>query len=165
MRGLSTASARVSVEGFHEGAHEGSHEGSHEEQAHDADAENAEQHPHDADVEAGDADAPKLKTRIAVPKPSLKIRKEHEVTHIPYAPWCETCIRGRGIDHPHRRRSEAEGTESEGMHKVHFDYGFFRLRRAAKQVPFLVGVCARTGMKFGSIIFDRRGKAPRARRS
>ena len=56
----------------------------------------SERDAHDADSEAGDADAPKLKTRIPIPKPSLKVRGEHEVTHIPYAPWCETCIRAVG---------------------------------------------------------------------
>ena len=82
---------------------------------------------------------------------------EHEITHTPHAPWCEVCIRARGLDHHHRRRPE---TSEDQMIKVHFDYGFFRTQIGAPLVPFLVGVCGRTAMKFTSVIFDRRGKVP-----
>lgn len=35
--------------------------------------------------------------------PSVAERELHELTHLPYAPWCESCVRGRGRDLPHRK--------------------------------------------------------------
>jgi hypothetical protein len=33
--------------------------------------------------------------------PSEVERLMHELTHLPYQPWCEACVRGRGRDLPH----------------------------------------------------------------
>ena len=115
-------------------------------------------HPHDPDEEAGENDVPRLHTRWTVPKPSKRTMMEHQVTHVPFAPWCETCVRMRGLDHPHRRGDDS--SQNEVMHKVHFDYGFFRVQPSAPLVPFLIGVCGRTSMRFGAVIFDRRGRNP-----
>ena len=35
--------------------------------------------------------------------PTESERTAHEITHLPPAPWCETCILGRGIEAPHVR--------------------------------------------------------------
>ena len=41
---------------------------------------------------------------LAGPEPPSQVERElHELTHLPYAPWCESCVRGRGKDVPHRR--------------------------------------------------------------
>ena len=38
------------------------------------------------------------------PEPPSQVERElHELTHLPYAPWCESCVRGRGKDLPHRK--------------------------------------------------------------
>ena len=39
---------------------------------------------------------------LPVPSPPSEVeRLLHELTHLPYAPWCEACVRGRGRDLPH----------------------------------------------------------------
>ena len=37
-----------------------------------------------------------------IPTPTDEERRMHEVTHLPFAPWCEHCQRGKARDHPHR---------------------------------------------------------------
>ena len=39
---------------------------------------------------------------LKVPVPPSEVEKGlHELTRLPYAPWCEACVRGRGRDLPH----------------------------------------------------------------
>ena len=46
---------------------------------------------------------------LAGPEPPSQVERElHELTHLPYAPWCESCVRGRGKDVPHRRSEPPE---------------------------------------------------------
>ena len=47
-----------------------------------------------------------------------KERAEHEVTHIPFRDWCESCIAGRARTRPHRSLAQAK------VNWVHFDYFF-----------------------------------------
>ena len=44
------------------------------------------------------------------------------------------------------------------MPNVYFDYGFFRSRVGSPLIPFLVGVCGRTGMKFSTVVRDRQAR-------
>ena len=37
---------------------------------------------------------------------SKQVREEHEVSHLPFHPWCDTCIRGRAKDKMSLRLSE-----------------------------------------------------------
>ena len=53
-------------------------------------------------------------------KPSEDVRREHEMTHIPYRSWCRHCVRGRGTEEPHRR---LEGKEVE-VPEIHMDSMF-----------------------------------------
>ena len=99
---------------------------------------------------------PPLHTRHALRKPNQRQVDEHNVTHLPFAPWCEICIQTRAADHPHRRNRG--GADVESMPKVYFDYGFFRSRIGAPLIPFLVGVCGRTGMKFSGVVRDRQAR-------
>ena len=41
-----------------------------------------------------------VELKVLVP-PSEVEKALHELTHLPYAPWCEACVRGRGKDLPH----------------------------------------------------------------
>ena len=55
---------------------------------------------------------PKLPTKEEV--------KEHfESAHMPYRSWCHHCVRGRGRERDHRRRS---GEEQQGVPEYHLDY-------------------------------------------
>ena len=43
------------------------------------------------------------------PEPPSAVERElHELTHLPFAPWCEACVRGRGKDMPHRKVEPVE---------------------------------------------------------
>ena len=50
-------------------------------------------------------DLPPLNVRLAARKHSAQEVLEHNVTHLPYRAWCETCVASRGVDDPHRRPS------------------------------------------------------------
>ena len=81
----------------------------------------------------------------------------HEITHLPYQPWCSTCVASRGRDDQHRKRvpgPERDPTGAEAA-KVYFDFGFFRARLSAPSGPFLVGVCRATGFKIALVVKDR----------
>eukprot|EP00972_Heterocapsa_arctica_P092835 13691567-Heterocapsa_arctica.AAC.1 len=43
---------------------------------------------------------PKLPPQV--PAPTDVERARHELSHVPYAAWCGTCVEGRGRDEPHR---------------------------------------------------------------
>ena len=107
---------------------------------------------------SGGRETPPLNTRRMALRPGQRVIDEHNVTHLPFAPWCEICVRTRSANHPHKRRTEENG-DSETP-KVYFDYGFFRSRVSTPLVPFLVGVCKKTNMKFTSVVRDRRGRRP-----
>ena len=51
--------------------------------------------------------------------PTQEERELHDVTQLPFRPWCEVCVRGRGRDRCHRRIGE-EGDQA----KMSLDYGF-----------------------------------------
>ena len=55
--------------------------------------------------------------------PTDEEREKHNVTHLPPAAWCEFCVRGHGMDDPHRRR-----TTEQKLAENHFelDYSFLK---------------------------------------
>ena len=43
---------------------------------------------------------------LAAPRtPSKPEREEHDVSHVPYRPWCRFCFIGRGLERPHLTQS------------------------------------------------------------
>ena len=58
--------------------------------------------------------------------PSKEEREAHNVTHLPFRPWCEFCVKGRGRDRYHRR-VEGEAAAQE-LPKISLDYGFLTQR-------------------------------------
>jgi hypothetical protein len=60
----------------------------------------------------------------AVRDPGQPTRREidqHELTHLPFRPWCADCVAGRAADDPHRR---VAAEVNDGPPKVSVDYGF-----------------------------------------
>ena len=58
--------------------------------------------------------------------PSKEEVKEHyESGHMPYRSWCHHCVRGRGRERDHQRRSDQD---QQGIPEYHLDYCFPRGR-------------------------------------
>ena len=54
---------------------------------------------------------------------------QHELTHIPYRPWCVHCRRNRGRSDPHRKKDQKAEEETTGaITTFSTDYTFFFLR-------------------------------------
>ena len=50
--------------------------------------------------------------------PTQKEIDAHMATHLPHEPWCEICMKGRGRNSPHRRKTEARRREDEPGREV-----------------------------------------------
>jgi hypothetical protein len=54
-------------------------------------------------------------------QPTREERARHDLTHLPFRPWCADCVAGRAADDPHRRVARSD---DDGPTKVSVDYGF-----------------------------------------
>ena len=76
------------------------------------------------------AQAPPLPT-----EPSDEERNRHNLTHQPYASWCEVCVANRGRQDGHRAHPEP----SSGASVVSFDFGYLS-RLEAEDDPKLLAL-------------------------
>ena len=83
-----------------------------------------------------------------LPAPTEPTKAEvewHNLTHVPHAPWCSVCVRGRGRD----RRHEAQGAEaradSESWPYIQVDYFFMKYRDEEVAQPYLSAVDSKYG--------------------
>ena len=55
-------------------------------------------------------------------KPTARVRKEHEATHMPFRDWCAHCMMGRGRTHHHvsKQRSEKLFEETKNIYGLSF---------------------------------------------
>ena len=53
---------------------------------------------------------------------SAEVRAEHELTHLPFRSWCESCIKGKANEDFHRKREEEK---KEDVARFCVDYCFF----------------------------------------
>ena len=60
-------------------------------------------------------------------EPTEAERLAHNRTHIPFADWCESCVRGRGRDDPHRARQDH--VEGNPIPVVQCDNFFFKAKK------------------------------------
>ena len=67
--------------------------------------------------------------------PTAQERQQHELTHLPFRPWCADCVAGAAADHPHRRGAPAPDI---GVVKVSVDYGFISAAGVDEQRTILV---------------------------
>ena len=57
----------------------------------------------------------------ALRTPTKAEREEHDVSHVPYRPWCRCCVMGRGLERRHlTQRSDRDGDRP----RVFADYGY-----------------------------------------
>ena len=54
-------------------------------------------------------------------QPTRDERARHDLTHLPFRPWCEYCVAGKAAADPHRRLVREANL---GPPKVSVDYGF-----------------------------------------
>lgn len=47
---------------------------------------------------------------------------EHNMTHLPFRPWCPSCIAGQARDKHHKKSTD----QDKAIDEIVFDYGFFR---------------------------------------
>ena len=59
---------------------------------------------------------------LAAPRtPTKAEREEHDVSHVPYRPWCRFCVMGRGLE---RRHPTQSGDRDDDRPRVFADYGY-----------------------------------------
>ena len=89
---------------------------------------------------ADNARIPKsLKSPIRPPQAEVD---KHELTHLPYRPWCRVCVESKGKEDPHPRGRQDEDDKS-GLPVVAFDY---QEMNEELQLRLLVGKDEATGM-------------------
>ncbi|CAE7207180.1 RE2 [Symbiodinium natans] len=64
----------------------------------------------------------KAKHKKVPPSVSAEMRAEHELTHLPFRSWCESCVVGKGTEDFHQRRQEEK---KEDVARYCIDYCFF----------------------------------------
>ena len=92
---------------------------------------------------------------IPLPKEQNEVeRQRHLLTHLPYAAWCDVCVRSRAKDDSHRRLLQKPGPEI-----VQLDYTFMKSEELNDRLtPVLVGVIPRTGYADGGVAMAKCAK-------
>ena len=93
---------------------------------------------------------------LAAPRtPTKTEREEHDVTHVPYRPWCRFCVMGRGLE---RRYLTQRGDHDDERRRVFADYGYL----SGDSTPLLVAKDRRNGMTFAAAASMKGGGDPNA---
>ena len=69
------------------------------------------------------ADMVQKPTPVAVSK--IEAERHYDRNHAEYRSWCESCVAGRGVATPHKRKGKSKNGESE-IPKICMDYCFPR---------------------------------------
>ena len=129
---------------------EGGHEAEHPDVSAAASPECKDKKQEEENNEEEQEEADTVRVRRAPRAPTQREREEHEATHIPYRDWCPHCVRGRGVNGPHRRgdpRSEEE--KAMEVPRVSLDY-FFMAQGGdrATQYPMIVMIDEGTDYRY-----------------
>ena len=84
-------------------------------------------------------------------------REVHDVSHVPYRPWCRFCVMGRGLEWRHLTQS---GDRDDDRPRVFADNGHL----TGDSTPLLVAEDRRTGMTFAAAVSVKGGGDPHAAR-
>ena len=90
--------------------------------------------------------------------PTKTEREEHDVSHVPYRPWCRFCVMGRGLEKRHLTQS-GDGDDDDRP-RVSANYGFL----SGDSTPLSVAMDRRTGMTFAAAVSMKGGGDPHAAR-
>ena len=69
-------------------------------------------------------------------EPTSAERRHHGLTHLPYQPWCNVCVRARGRENRHVSRSQNQPR----THVIQCDYCFLKTQEDAPMVTVLVAM-------------------------
>ena len=88
------------------------------------DAEGSEHSEHEElDIET--KDRPDQAREQAVPKMPVKaVQDQHRLTHLPFQPWCDVCVKAKSVDDPHFRHAEREFEKVDEPALVQMDFTF-----------------------------------------
>ena len=111
-------------------------EGEHRGVQHDSEGEEADA----PQVPEPHADARPERQRLrALRKPVAPTRLQreaHEVSHVKFEPWCEHCLKGKGLNDPHRKLKRHVNDEVTPV--VSMDFAFSKLEGQEGTSPVLV---------------------------
>jgi hypothetical protein len=96
----------------------------------------------DEEVIGGETDVKTLPDPVL---PSVTERCKHNVTHTPFASWCEHCIKGRGASSHHLRRDPQLKLGVDRRRTISIDYCFLRVTETEAQQTVLCAVDSHTG--------------------
>ena len=88
----------------------------------------------DEEVIGGETDVKTLPDPVL---PSMTERAKHNVTHTPFASWCEHCIKGRGNSSHHARQDPQVKFAVDARRTVSLDYCFLRVTETEAQQTVL----------------------------
>ena len=66
----------------------------------------------------------------------------HNITHLPFRPWCPSCVAGQAKDKHHKRDEETD----KALDQVVFDYGFLGTEGVKESLPVQVMKYVKRGM-------------------
>ena len=71
-------------------------------------------------------------------EPTSDERRHHGLTHLPYQPWCNVCVRARGREYRHESRPQNQ--PQPGTPVIQCDYCFLKTEEDAPMVTVLVAI-------------------------
>ena len=110
-----------------------------------------EQAEYKATYESDDDGQKAAKPARGVPQPkqpTAQERAEHELTHLPYRSWCETCVRTKGRADNHKRQTSKRPV-------VQVDITYIKSINEKDNTPILTAVDVETGMCMATLVRDR----------
>lgn len=85
--------------------------------------------------------------------PSREARAEHDITHVPYRPWCEHRVRGRGKNMAHKAQPDKERSTP----AVHIDYCFLGSSEKSQKLLTILVARDRDSKMLMSTVVPRKG--------
>ena len=93
----------------------------------------------------------------ALELPPAEVQQAHDLVHLPYQPWCQLCVQGKGRDQPHRRiADDAEAADQPTV--VQIDYGYIGSLADRRPSPILIAMTSRLAAGFACVA-RRKGRS------
>ena len=93
---------------------------------------------------------------IQAPKEPTQAEKEkHNVTHLPFAPWCPTCVAAKTTTPPHKKQDPKEREQThteETKHVIQIDYTFLKVNLEDNMNTVLTAVDVVTGIGGATVV-------------